>query len=201
MAGLTRFQLKLASTILAAAEQTDLALAGGAALIVHGVTNRETRDLDLFSSDTPAVVLVDALSNACEVLKVELKHVQGSDTFQRHVVGGECVVDIANDHRLLPSVRTPVGATIALEELAADKVLALFSRAEARDFADVQLLAQRLGRDQVLDLAGQKDAGFDPAVFREMIGGIARFRDEDIPTNDAPGLRAWFTDWARELEG
>lgn len=45
-------------------------------------------------------------------------------------------VDIGADYRLAVPVRTDFGAVLALEDLAADKVLALEARALPRDFVD-----------------------------------------------------------------
>jgi hypothetical protein len=50
--------------------------------------------------------------------------------------------------------------TLSLRDLAARKTLALFGRAEARDFADVYDLARGFGRDQLLDWAATDDPGF-----------------------------------------
>jgi Nucleotidyl transferase AbiEii toxin, Type IV TA system len=62
----------------------------------------------------------------------------------------------------LPPSATPAGPTLAPEELAGHKLLALFDRAAARDFADVYVLARRFGKDMLLARATQTDAGFDP---------------------------------------
>ena len=45
-----------------------------------------------------------------------------------------------------PASITAAGPTLAPEELAGRKLLALFDRAAARDFADVRLLARRSAR-------------------------------------------------------
>ena len=45
--------------------------------------------------------------------------------------------------------------------LAARKVLALFDRAEARDFVDVHTLSQRFDLDDLLDLVGGRDRSGD----------------------------------------
>ena len=58
-----------------------------------------------------------------------------------------------------PASSTAAGPTLAPEELAGRKLLALFDRAAARDFADVRLLARRFGKDVLLARAAQIDAG------------------------------------------
>jgi hypothetical protein len=49
---------------------------------------------------------------------------------------------------------------LSLEELAADKLLALFGRAAARDYEDVAALRRHFSWRVLLELASAKDAGF-----------------------------------------
>lgn len=49
-------------------------------------------------------------------------------------------VDLAADARLFAPEQGPLVRTLAAEELAVDKVLAIFGRAEERDFIDLQAL-------------------------------------------------------------
>jgi hypothetical protein len=60
-----------------------------------------------------------------------------------------------------PASATAAGPTLAPEELAGHKLLALFDRAAARDFADVYVLASRFGKGVLLARAAQIDAVFD----------------------------------------
>jgi hypothetical protein len=60
-----------------------------------------------------------------------------------------------------PASATAAGPTLAPEELAGHKLLALFDRAAARDFADVYVLARLFGKDVLLARAAQIDAVFD----------------------------------------
>lgn len=80
----------------------------------------------------------------------------------------------------LPS-STLLGPTLSPLELAGRKLLALFGRADARDFADVYVLAQRFGNQPLLEQAQALDAGFDIHVLAQMIGTINRFQDDEIP--------------------
>jgi hypothetical protein len=96
----------------------------------------------------------------------------------------------------LPASATPAGPTLAPEELAGNKLLALFDRAAARDFADIYILARRFGQDVLLA------AGFDVRVLADMIATLDRFTDSDIPVPDgssAAELRAFYADWRSEL--
>jgi hypothetical protein len=100
-----------------------------------------------------------------------------------------------------PIDSSDLGPTLSRRDLTACKTLALFGRAEARDFADVYELARRYGRDQLLALAAADDAGFDRHIFASMIASIGRLTDEDLSVSprDADDLRAYFQDWVTEF--
>jgi hypothetical protein len=65
---------------------------------------------------------------------------------------GDTRIDLAWDARMRPPVATDLGTVLHEDELAADKLLAVFGRAEARDFLDVYGLSQRLGWEPPLCL-------------------------------------------------
>ncbi|MFC5118455.1 hypothetical protein ACFPN7_31340 [Amycolatopsis halotolerans] len=53
-------------------------------------------------------------------------------------------------------------------------MVALFDRAEARDFTDVYALSASYPKDLLLTRAAEQDPGFDTAVFREMLASLSR---------------------------
>ena len=93
-------------------------------------------------------------------------------------------VDLGSDARLFPVEEGPGFPLLSGEELAVDKLLALFGRAEARDFVDLMAVADRYGLDRLLDLAAEKDRGFDVKVFAEMLGRIDRLPRAAFPLDD-----------------
>jgi hypothetical protein len=102
----------------------------------------------------------------------------------------------------LPPSVTPAGPTLAPDELAGHKLLALFDRAAARDFADVYLLARRFGKDVLIIRATQIDAGFDIMVLADMMAALDRFTDDELPVpegSSATELRAFYAIWRSEL--
>lgn len=112
-------------------------------------------------------------------------------------------LDLAADARLLPVQPTTPAPTLSGQELGADKILAIFSRAEARDFSDLLPLEEAYGLDELLELAGQKDLGFRPTYFAEMLERFNRFRREefDIPDEQFARLRESVARWhERALE-
>ncbi|PRZ40842.1 nucleotidyltransferase AbiEii toxin of type IV toxin-antitoxin system [Antricoccus suffuscus] len=135
---------------------------------------------------------------------VELIH--DSPTFCRLLITNrddQLLIDLEIDSppHDLPTV-TVLGPTMGPRELAGRKLLALFGRAEARDFADAYVLAQRFGKDLLLGQAAELDAGFDRGVLGQMLGTIGRFTDDEIPLPgaDVSAARAYFAAWASELQ-
>ena len=125
------------------------ALAGGGALIARGDVDRQTRDLDFFGPDPAGVdKLVPAVERALHEAGMNIRRVrEGRGFFRLEVREYEEVteVDLGADARLLPIERGELGPILAGEELAIDKVLAVFGRAEARDFVDLSEVADRYG--------------------------------------------------------
>jgi hypothetical protein len=134
------------------------------------------------------------------------ERIHDSETFCRLVIRsdpGTVLVDLAvNAPPGSPLSITEVGPTLAPEELAGHKLLALFDRAAARDFADVYVLARRFGKDTLLTCATQIDAGFDRAVLADMLATLDRLSDTEIPLPDGTTpaeFRAFYAIWQSEL--
>lgn len=91
-----------------------------------------------------------------------IRRLHDSVNFVRlHVTGTEeLIVEFAIDSADgRPPVISIVGPTFDPEELAGRKLVALFRRAEARDFADVYVLAQRFDRTTLLQRAHEVPIG------------------------------------------
>jgi hypothetical protein len=71
-------------------------------------------------------------------LRVERRQIgHGFARLVVHGEGEETLIDLGADARLLPPEKTAHGLALSGEELAIDKVLAIFGRAEPRDFVDL----------------------------------------------------------------
>jgi predicted nucleotidyltransferase component of viral defense system len=169
---LTPLQEKIAALVAESLMGSDFALAGGAALISQGLVDRRTNDLDFFGSSESALaekfpMVVSALQR--EGLEVDIR--RSSPRFARIVVRGlesETEVDFGLDSRLFPLEQGEFSPVLASKELAVDKVLAVFGRAEARDFVDLYALEQFFYLEDLFVFAAQKDRGFDVGVFADM---------------------------------
>jgi hypothetical protein len=181
---LTPLQEQVASIIAGLAEAENFALAGGAALIARGDIQRQTRDLDFFGL-TPDDVdrLVPAVDRALQEAGLVVRRVQVSPGFARLIVerGDERTeLDLGADARLFPAESGQPAPMLSGEELAVDKVLAVFGRAEARDFVDLAAIEPRYGLDRLFELAAEKDHGFTPEMFAEMAGRFSRLRPDEF---------------------
>ena len=204
--GLTPFQLVVAELFFSLPESDGFLLAGGAALVAQHLTDRPTRDLDMFTRAGRGTVPAarEALENAATGRGWAVRRVRDSDTFCRLLVTSDedLIIDLAVDSPpSSPPADSIAGPTFGLEELAGRKLLALFDRAEARDFADVYTLAQRYGTALLIEQARVVDTGFDKAVLAAMIASLARFDDNDVPVprHAVDDLRKFFRDWRTEL--
>jgi hypothetical protein len=186
---LSSLQEQAARIIASLEEARDFALAGGAALIVRADIDRRTRDLDFFGLDPAAVDRLSPIAEqALREAGLNVDRVVDNPGFVRFVVAsGEdrTEIDLASDARLFPLEERHGIRLLAGEELAVDKVLAVFGRAEARDFTDLMALEDRYELDHLLELAAEKDRGFDPTVFAEMVDRFGRLRRDEFAVNDA----------------
>ena len=128
---MTAFQVEVARAFFALPSAQGFLLAGGAALVAHGLTAGPTQDLDLFTSSGRGDVGATLAAFAAVTTERgwDLDVVRESETFARAVSGGRAdavVVDLAVDAtpQRAPTV-TFVGPTLDPDELAARKVVAL----------------------------------------------------------------------------
>jgi len=145
---LSALQERVAPVVISLPEADGFALAGGAALVASGVVDRATRDLDFFGASGDDVDrLWPAVGRALIAAGLEVSRARETHGFVRLIVtdGDDSTeVDLAADARIRPAASGPLGPMLSLEELAADKLLALFDRAQARDFLDVRVADRAL---------------------------------------------------------
>lgn len=204
---LTGFQIEVARIFFDLDASHGYVVAGGAALLASDLIERPTEDLDLFAS-LPVTGVDEAKQAFLRELQLRdfvVSVIRDGPTFCRMTLqreGEDLLVDLAIDSPPVGTVAvTVLGPTRSPLELAGRKLLALFGRAEARDFADTYLLVERFGKDAQLEQAESLDAGFDRQVLAQMMGTLGRFTDDEIPlsAHDVPLAREFFSAWAHEL--
>jgi predicted nucleotidyltransferase component of viral defense system len=182
-------------------------LTGGAALAGYYLGHRDTADLDLF---TDAESLADgerALQAAAAEVGGVIENLQTAPDFRRRLIrrGTESVVvDLVREQapqgthpkKQFGSVRVDPP-----EEILANKLCTLLSRAEIRDLVDVLALERTgLRMEDALALATRKDAGLTPAQLAWILSQIAIGDDAAIPGGvSATELRAFLSDLVARL--
>jgi hypothetical protein len=200
----TGFQIEVAQLFFSLPAADSFLLAGGAALLAQGLTSRPTQDLDLFTRQAGEVAKArDVFEQAATPRGWRVERIRQDGAFCRLLVHGpeDLTVDLALEAPpILAATVSILGPTFAPEELAARKVLALFDRAAARDFADV---FERYDPPTLYRLARDQDAGVETGVLAEMIGYLDRYTDADLPMDGAhvSDLRRFFADLSTTLRG
>jgi hypothetical protein len=168
-------------------------LTGGAALGGYYLGHRETADLDLFTRTASIDEGEAALVAAANDLGASIEKVQTAPDFRRRLVrrGAESVVvDLALDSgEEGPHPKRQFGAVRVdpPEEILANKLCALLSRAELRDLVDVLALERAGFRvEDAVPLASRKDAGLTAGQLGWVLSQISIGDDAAIPGGLAP---------------
>jgi hypothetical protein len=178
--------------------------------------HRLSGDVDLFTDwqqrdDFPRAV--DAVIETMQAHGYEVSVVIRNETFARLLLDEPGAptqeaekLELSADWRAHTPVMSPVGPVLHPDDAVANKMCALFGRAEARDFLDVDAAIQsgRYTRERLLELAAAADPGFDLPMFADALGSLRRITDADFdlygfPLSDLTAMRERFADWRREL--
>jgi hypothetical protein len=115
-------------------------------------------------------------------------------------------VELGLDWRKNEPIRLAVGPVLHADDAVANKVCAMFGRAEVRDYVDVDaiLTSGRYTEDELLDLAADHDPGFDQSWFAEALAAIDRLPDSlfqpyGMRPEDTSALRERMRTWARRI--
>jgi hypothetical protein len=206
------FHEKLARTGLAAAQRYGFALAGGYAVQAAGLVMRPSEDIDLFTAwerraDFAAAVSAVVDAYRADGLSVETE--RHHDAFVRLTVSdGERTskVELAVDSRANDPIQMTIGPVLHPDDAVTNKMTALYARAFARDFIDIDAAVQsgRYDRETMLRLAERAELGFDRRVFAEALGQVQALDPDDFAQYGVAGqnlddLRNRFDAWRQDL--
>ncbi|HET6551619.1 MAG TPA: nucleotidyl transferase AbiEii/AbiGii toxin family protein [Solirubrobacter sp.] len=208
----TQLQRAIARIALGAIRESGFALAGSGAIREHGLTNRPTEDVDLFTTSQHADHFGAAVHAVLDDLRAggyEVEPTQQYAHFARlHVTtaGAELDVDMGIDWRADEPVALGVGPVLSLADAVGNKVAAVYSRGEARDYLDVDAIraSGRFTDQQLVAAVAQRDSGFDQAVFAQQLEAarrlepvqVARYR---VSPQELEAVKERFAAWAAEL--
>jgi hypothetical protein len=93
------------------------------------------------------------------------------------------VVEVAHHARIREASSCRSAECSIPEEVAADKTLALFIRAAARDLVDVAALPQRYMLEQLCELAAEKDQVSTAVLLADALAATAAHSDRALPNS------------------
>ena len=190
-------------------------LTGGTALAGFFLSHRKSNDLDFFTSENEIVLPFSKKLE--EVLKengFEVIRNKSFVSFIELLVNKETektIIHLAVDSnfRLDKLIVCTDYNNIQIDsfmDISANKLLALFGRAVLRDFIDVYFIINtRFSKQEMIDMAVQKDPGFDLYWLCVSFERIKEFPDNSpdmlllekkININE---LKQFYTDWIKEI--
>jgi Nucleotidyl transferase AbiEii toxin, Type IV TA system len=209
---------EVAAVALRAAARYGFALGGGNALIAHGIIERPTQDVDVFSDEQGGVeAAADAVEAALRDAGFEADRQDKTggladifegmgDGLAEWIItapsGEQMMLQMAYFERSRGPVTMDVGPVLDLEDVIGGKVCALASRAYERDYLDTAAALGRYSIDQVISFARRLDPGLDDQDFADAGRRLDRMDDEafaryGLGPQDVTRLRERFAAWPR----
>jgi len=209
---------EVAVIALRAAAPYGFALGGGNALIAHGITERPTQDVDVFSDKEGGVeAAADAveaglrdtgfgterLDKTAGLADVFYGMGEGLAEWIVTAPGGEqMLLQMAYFDRARRPVIMDVGPVLDLEDVVGGKVCALASRAEPRDYLDTAAAMKRYSIEQMIGFARRLDSGLTDRDFEDAGQRLDRWGDGvfapfGLSRPDVAELRRRFEAWPR----
>jgi len=214
----SELQREVAAIALKVAAEHGFVLGGGNALILHGIVERYTADVDLVT-DQPAGVeaAAGAVEEALRTAGFRAERQErdsglgeafyGFDTGLAEWVitsprGEQTVLQIAHFDRNRAPVSMDVGPVLNPLDAIASKVRAFATRAEERDVIDVAAALEHYSVDQLISLARQLEPGLEDEDFADAGRRLDRlndtvFRRYGLGPDDVARLRERFAAWPR----
>lgn len=207
------FHARVARVGLAALGRYGFALAGGYAVQVHGIVERPSEDIDLFTDQPEPEKFRKAASEAAAAWRSDGLAVTPdaqSDTFARFYISDgrqQMKAELCYDWRSESPVVLDIGPVLSRDDSVANKVCALFSRGEARDYIDVHAAASRgaYTRSELEALGASHDGGFNLAVFAQALRASSRHGDTEytvygLSLDQVNELRSLLISWADDID-
>jgi hypothetical protein len=209
---------EVAAIALRAAAPHGFALGGGNALIAHGIIERPTQDVDVFSDvpggvEAAADAVQDALRGAGFGTERRDKTGGLADIFYgmgeglaEWIItasgGAQMMLQLAYFDRARTPVTMDVGPVLDLEDVVGGKVCALASRAEPRDYVDTAAALGRYSIEQMIGFARRLDPGLTDRDFADAGRRLDQWGDGvfgpfGLSPQDVAKLRERFAAWPR----
>jgi hypothetical protein len=210
---LRTLQRSITATVLRAVGGHGFVLAGSGAIREHGLVDRATRDVDLFTDRYDQELFRTAVEDAVGVLTavgygVEVR--RRAELFAQLLVtavdGERVELDLGYDWRGSAPSQLAIGPVLAVDDAVASKLDALYGRLEVRDFIDVDAIraSGRWSDTELLRLVAERDDGYDSAMFARQLDLVSRVADDrfaeyGIGSAAVDALRGRMLAWAASI--
>jgi hypothetical protein len=206
-----RIAAKLALAVLAA---DGFVLAGGQALIEHGITQRPSEDIDLFAlhrRHTPATFAasVQKMTEALEDSGYTVEITRHYDGFASVAVGHDeeaVVIDLGLDWWENSPAIIDIGPILSLKDSVASKLLAVYGRGYARDYLDAYsiITSRRITHQELITLCQRRDPHLDLPMFAASITRhralpTTEFTKYGLPPRELPTLSSTLLNFAETI--
>lgn len=198
---------------LRALDGTPFALAGSGAIREHGISDRPTQDIDLFTSDVDEVRFDAAVGSVVDELRASgqvVDEVRRAPQFARlHITTAEgrfVEMDMGVDYREGDPVTLSIGPVLSLDDAVANKVSALYGRAEPRDYLDVDAIRSsgKFTDAELIDAARERDLGFEVPMFVTQLEGVQKLQPSqvgryNVDPAELDAIKSRLGEWAAAL--
>jgi hypothetical protein len=207
---------RLAGLALSALEPYGFVLAGGYAISAHGIGDRPSQDVDLFTNSDSEERFAEAVARLHEALTDAgwtIEAIRERPLFVDWVVTDSSSqesssLQLGRNYREFPPSRIEIGPVLDIRDAVASKMSALWSRGEARDYIDVDAVLQShlMTRPELLALADEQEAQpFDRRVLAGQFRAAARhgvsvYEFYGVNADRRADIVARFRGWADEIE-
>lgn len=207
-----RFQREVSRILLRQLQEHGFVLTGSGALREHGLIDRPTADVDVFTEMQSADEFTLATDRAVDGLRksgYDVEVLRDSKAFKNITVTQEqrsIEVDFGVDYRGHAPANMDIGPVLSVEDAVASKVTALYGRGLPRDFLDVDTIRQsgRFSDEFLMDAAQQHDPGFDQKYFGVSIQRVQQLvvdevRDYGVNDEQLKELQLRMSSWGQNL--
>lgn len=208
------FQRFITQIALEASKDGSFALAGSGAIREHGLISRPTEDIDLFSIMSASENFsssVDSVSQKLRDAGLSVDVTRRTDSFARLTVssdnGQHLEIDMGIDWRNDLPVSLEIGSVLSRDDAVGNKMAALFSRGEARDYLDVDGIRQAgfYSDDELIALGKRTDPSFDNDMFCQRLEDCVSVSFDEISKygysrESLTAMQQRLTQWADVLK-
>ncbi|MGW5613513.1 nucleotidyl transferase AbiEii/AbiGii toxin family protein [Streptomyces sp. NPDC003877] len=202
---------RLLGDLLSVGEAYALVLAGGSAVLAHGLVERGGRDVDVATEHPAGMEAIADVVRTGLAARGWLVQTLGTEPLSAQFLvtdaatGEECRVGVRKEVLWRPPVPTELGPALSLDDLAGTRVRDLADRGLPRDLVDVHAVSARWSHPELEELGRRHAADtFDLTDLQARLTGTdwlddRAFTSQGLETGAVAGLRRWAQEWADDI--